>query len=385
MGRVRRRLVWMRSSAAVGSDSAASPCLRRCMTLLTTVLAEILAAPSRDVEVVALFEAHLADDVGQQGGADELLGRQPLLAQRVLEQLPAAVLGVAAALGLEPRLDLVTGPRGLDQRQPVAGRPALTLGGQHLDDVAGPQLVGQRHDLAVDLGADAAVADVGVDLVGEVQRRGPRGQRLDLALGRSKRKTSSSNRSTLRFSMNSRGSAMSCCQSMSERSHLTLPSESLRTARLPVRPGAPSLYIQCAAIPNSARSCISRVRIWISSGRPSGPITVVCSEEYMLNFGMATKSLNRPGSGFHSEWIDAHRAVAVLHRVHDHAHRGQVVDLVELPPLLGHLGVDGVEVLGPPGDVGVDAQPLASSLATISPASEGRSARARRAAGPPCP
>ena len=33
------------------------------------------------------------------------------------------------------------------------------------------QLVVQRHDLAVDLRADAAVADVGVDLVGEVQRR----------------------------------------------------------------------------------------------------------------------------------------------------------------------------------------------------------------------
>ena len=72
---------------------------------------------------------------------------------------------------------------------------------------------------------------------------------------------------------------------------------------MPVRPGAPSLYIQCAAIPNSARSCISRVRIWISSGRPSGPITVVCSEEYMLNFGIAMKSLKRPGSGFHSEWM----------------------------------------------------------------------------------
>ncbi len=48
-------------------------------------------------------------------------------------------------------------------------------------------------------------------------------------------------------------------------------------------------------------SCISRVRIWISSGRPSGPITVVCSDWYMLNLGIATKSLKRPGSGFHSE------------------------------------------------------------------------------------
>ena len=50
-------------------------------------------------------------------------------------------------------------------------------------------------------------------------------------------------------------------------------------------------------------SCISRVRIWISSGRPSGPMTVVCSDWYMLNFGIAMKSLKRPGSGFHSEWM----------------------------------------------------------------------------------
>ena len=48
---------------------------------------------------------------------------------------------------------------------------------------------------------------------------------------------------------------------------------------------------------------MSRVRIWISSGRPSGPITVVWSAWYMLNFGIATMSLKRPGSGFQSEWM----------------------------------------------------------------------------------
>jgi hypothetical protein len=42
----------------------------------------------------------------------------------------------------------------------------------------------QGHDLAVDAGADTAVTDLGVDLVGEVQRRGPGGERLDFALGR---------------------------------------------------------------------------------------------------------------------------------------------------------------------------------------------------------
>ena len=81
-----------------------------------------------------------------------------------------------------------------------------------------------------------------------------------------------------------------------------------------LRPGRPvltfsslesgsSLYFQCAATPYSARRCIAYVRSCISTGLPCGPITVVCSDWYMLNFGIAMKSLNRPGSGFHSEWM----------------------------------------------------------------------------------
>jgi hypothetical protein len=55
---------------------------------------------------------------------------------------------------------------------------------------------------------------------------------------------------------------------------------------------------------------------------------------------------------------DADRAVAVLDGLHDHPHGREVVDLVELAALLGHLRVDGVEVLGATGDLGVDAERL---------------------------
>ena len=68
------------------------------------------------------------------------------------------------------------------------------------------------------------------------------------------------------------------------------------------------------------------------------------------------KSLKRPGSGFHSEWMTPDRAVAVLHRADDHAHRGEVVDLVELATLLGHLRVDRVEVLGAARDLRLDPE-----------------------------
>ena len=80
--------------------------------------------------------------------------------------------------------------------------------------------------------------------------------------------------------MNSLGSVASFCQSISCVS---------QGVSEPSRPASClSLYSQCAAMPYSAVWCISCVRTWISSGLPSGPITVVCSDWYMLNLGMAT-------------------------------------------------------------------------------------------------
>ena len=169
---------------ASGSSTPGLALLEALHDLVDDDLRRDLRAAERDVEVVGLLEAELADDVGQQRRAGQLLRRQAGLVEVLLQQLAAGVLGVLARLGLEPGLDLVAGAGRLDQRQPVARRAALALGGEDLDDVARLQLVVQRHDLAVDARADAAVADVGVDLVGEVQRRGAGGQRLDLALGR---------------------------------------------------------------------------------------------------------------------------------------------------------------------------------------------------------
>ena len=63
------------------------------------------------------------------------------------------------------------------------------------------------------------------------------------------------------------------------------------------------MYFQCAAMPYSAVRCIAWVRICSSTGLPSGPITVVCSDWYMLNFGIAMKSLNRPGTGLQVAWM----------------------------------------------------------------------------------
>ena len=143
-----------------------------------------LALAEGDVEVGRFAVAHLADHVRQQRRDRDLLHRQAALAQRLLERLAAALLRVLAPFLFEEGADLVAGAAGAHQVQPVARRPALLLGGQDFDDVAGAQLVVQRDDVAVDLGADAAVADVGVDRVGEVERGRAGGEVLDLALRR---------------------------------------------------------------------------------------------------------------------------------------------------------------------------------------------------------
>ena len=89
----------------------------------------------------------------------------------------------------------------------------------------------------------------------------------------------------LRESRKSEESLASSCHETSELSQFSSPSLALGVAEFAWL--TLSLYFQCAATPYSARRCISWVRIWISTGRPFGPITVVCSDWYMLNLGIA--------------------------------------------------------------------------------------------------
>ena len=91
-----------------------------------------------------------------------------------------------------------------------------------------------------------------------------------------KTKTSSSNMSIFRDWTYSSASA-SCWLSSSRRTHsksFSLPE--------PV----PCLYFQWAAMPYSAVSCMSQVRICTSKGMPSEPMTVVCRDWYILGLGV---------------------------------------------------------------------------------------------------
>ena len=102
----------------------------------------------------------------------------------------AALLeGVLAPLPAEPLADLVARPRRRDEPEPVLRRAlALRLRGEDVDRVAGAQLVVEGHELAVHLGADRAVPDLGVDRVGEVDRRRAGRQVHHVALRREARR-----------------------------------------------------------------------------------------------------------------------------------------------------------------------------------------------------
>ncbi len=317
-----------------------------------------LCRAQRDVEILGLAEAHLTDHVGEQRRAGDLLGRQALALELLLQQVAAGVLGVLARLGLEPLLDLVARTSGLDHRQPVARRAALTLAGEDLDDVTGLQLVVQRHDLAVHARAHAAVPDLRVHLVGEVQRRGAGRERLHLAL---------------------RG----------EDVHLVLEQVDLQRLHELVRIGQVLLPVEHRAQPLqlgvvveaglAAATGLTHARLLVH------PVSGDAQLGHLVHLVGADLDLQRPplGSdhrrvqrlvhvelGHRDEVLEAARqglpqrvhhadgAVAVLHRIGDDAHRREVVDLVELAALLGHLRVDRIEVLRAAGDVSLDAKPL---------------------------
>src|SRR5439155_25312468 len=88
--------------------------------LVDDYLRRDLRLAQRDVELVALLEAHLADHVGEQRRAGDLLRRKALALQVLVQDLAARPLRVLAPLALEPGADLRLGARRLRQREPVA-------------------------------------------------------------------------------------------------------------------------------------------------------------------------------------------------------------------------------------------------------------------------
>ena len=109
--------------------------------------------------------------------------RHVVLAQFLVEDTAPEFDRPRALFETNEVLDFVASVRGCGKVEPVAVRLVTALG-DDLDDVAVLQVSTKRHHLAVDPRADALVPDVGVNRVGEVDRRRPSRERLHLALRR---------------------------------------------------------------------------------------------------------------------------------------------------------------------------------------------------------
>src|SRR6185295_19762990 len=112
---------------------------------------------------------------------EDLLRIELVAAGLLLEDPPADLERPLLLLRVEPLADLALGARGDDERQPVAARLAVRAG-QDLDHVAVLERGPDRHQLAVDARSRAAVSQIGVDVVGEIERRGAAREREHLAL-----------------------------------------------------------------------------------------------------------------------------------------------------------------------------------------------------------
>ena len=131
----------------------------------------------RRKHVVGLVAGEVAEH-GLEGVAlDECFRVEVVASRLLLEHLAAEIAGMSLFLDADEVLDFVPRVRRDDEVQPVAAR-LMARRGDDLDDVAVLEPGPERHHLAVDARAHALPADVGVNRVGEIDRRWRLAERL---------------------------------------------------------------------------------------------------------------------------------------------------------------------------------------------------------------
>ncbi|CVM75995.1 Uncharacterised protein [Streptococcus pneumoniae] len=292
------------------------------------------------VEVrVAEIRGHLH----QLLAAEHLLHGHAGLAQLTGQRLASPVGLLVAALRGEVVTDLGPGPRRDHEAQPIPARPrVLGARGEDLHGVAVAERRGQRDELVVDPGADGAVADVGVDGVGEVHGRGAGRQGADLPLRR-------------------------------EDVHLVRPDLGAQRGEELVRVPGVRLPVHHRAQPGR-RGLHRRLAGDLGLVPPVRGDAVLGLAVHLLR---ADLDLHRLAARHHHRGVqgavhvelrdrdvvlepardrvparvdDAEHGVAVTHGVHEHPDAREVVDVVEVLPARHHLLVDRVVVLRPSGD-----------------------------------
>ena len=136
------------------------------------------------IEVVLFVERQLLHHRMQDVRIQRIFKRDAHMAQLVLQHRAAAQDVLFPPFLLVPLLDLGACRAALYKAQPVAAGPGRGFGSADFDNVAVLQHRVIGDDPAVDLCADHVVADVRVNAVGKVDRRGARRQIDDVPLRR---------------------------------------------------------------------------------------------------------------------------------------------------------------------------------------------------------
>ena len=216
----------------------------------------------------------------------------------------------------------------------------------------------ERDDAPVHLRADRAVPDVGVDGVGEIDRRRAGGQRLHLALGRE-------DEDLLLEELLLRGAP--------ELARVVLVGVDVHQLLDPLRPALVHLPAAAALVHPVRGDAVLGLDVHLTRPQldlerdPVGPDHGRVQRAVAVQLRHRDVVLEAAGHRLPERVDQAERAVAVARALvaralDDHAHGREVVDLVELAALLGHLVVDRVEVLRAPGDVDRDADLLELEL-----------------------
>ena len=183
----------------------------------------------------------------------------------------------------------------------------------------------ERHDFAVDLGADAGVADVGMDRVGEVERRRSGREVLDLALRREDEDLVLVEIDLERFEELGRALVGVALDQLPQPGHLVaVVARAGATAPLLVDDVRGDAVLGGLVHLLGPDLDLQRLALGTDHSRVQRLVEVQLRRR--------DEVLETPRQRLPERVDHADGPVAVLDRVDEHPHRGQVVDLVELPP-----------------------------------------------------
>ena len=319
--------------------------------LVGRALGRELAVGDGGEHVVCRLEAqrlgHAGDRLDRARRGDAVASLAQLAGKLATARLGVVGLGV----GREVLADLGARRRRDHDVHPVAARLGVLVG-EDLDAVAGGERLGERDHAAVDLGAHAMVAHLGVHLVSEVERRGAGAQVHDLALGREDEdlvleqvdaQVLEELVRVVHLALDRPVEAAADPRDLLVDALVVGAHVALGVARALVEPVGGDAVLGLLVHLEGADLDLDGARLGAHHGGVEALVAV--------GLGRGDVVLEAAGQRVPQGVDRAQGAVAVAHALQDDTQGDEVVDVGELLALALHLEVDAPQVLGAPGDL----------------------------------